>query len=313
MLFSLPPLRIARLLFELRPETTLCLPVDERGNVLRGAFGTLLQHEMCKCGMPGARQMVHRPDCVYARLFEPRSGEGASFGAETAPRPFLFRPPIGADPEFTSQRPFRFELRLFGAAIATFSHFIRAFQRVARTGLADCAVRLESVKSLDFAGQTVAELFADEIATHLSLHVCSFDEYPDLQTGGPEMTVEFVSPTLLKDGGRDVRVPTVGALVRRVRDRISLLCRIHEGREWQADFGELGRLADQAVTTDWEGSWIQSSRHSTRTGQEMRLAGFRGRVEYANVEPELWPLLAIGQELHVGRHAVWGHGWYRLG
>jgi len=50
--YSTPPLRMARLLFELQPHVPLHLPVEIRGNVLRGAFGTVLQRAVCDSQTP---------------------------------------------------------------------------------------------------------------------------------------------------------------------------------------------------------------------------------------------------------------------
>jgi hypothetical protein len=121
-----------------------------------------------------------------------------------------------------------------------------------------------------------------------------------------------MTPTLLKDRRAQLRVPTLPALVRRLRDRISLLCLIWEGREWQAEYGAIGDLAESAVTGGYEGAWNVHERHSTRTRRTMPIEGFRGFVTYDSIHPDLWPLLRIGQEIHVGQHVVWGNGQYRL-
>lgn len=312
MLFSVPPLRIARLLFELRPERPLHLPLEQRGNVLRGAFGTVFQRTVCNRGCPGAHTCTQRKSCAYARLFEPHWDEGVQFGAAEAPRPFVFRPPLSSDPNFGPHRPLIFELRLFGEAITAVQQFIRAFQLLADTGLADCPVRLESVEALDWMGASHGSLVREGVVVHTSPLVLSLEQpCASYASSASTVVVDFATPTWLREHNRDLMVPTFTGLVERVRDRISMLCRGYEQSAWKADFGAISNAAACATTLDWQGHWVKYRRTSTRTGQQMPLAGFQGTVVFDGVDPRLWPLLLIGQEIHAGRHAVWGHGWYR--
>ena len=313
-LFSIPPLRIARLLFELRPTGPLHLPLEQRGNVLRGAFGRVFQRAVCDPDCPGARSCTRRDSCAYARLFEPRWEEGAQFGAEDAPRPFVFRPSLNSDPDFGPHRPLLFELRLFGEAISAAEHFVHAFQLLADTGLADRSVHLESVDMIDWMGQPHVSLVREVHTAHVPAPLVLSLEQP---CAAPVLTastvaVDFATPTWLRENGRDLRVPTFTGLVQRVRDRTSTLCQIYGKCEWQADFRAISNAAARATTVDWEGGWAQHHRTSTRTGQRMPMAGFRGTVVFSGVDQRLWPLLLIGQEIHVGRHTAWGHGWYRV-
>jgi hypothetical protein len=91
-----------------------------------------------------------------------------------------------------------------------------------------------------------------------------------------------------------------------------MLCRLYEELEWQAGFAAIGQAADKATVCDWEGGWVEYSRPSTRTDEEMPLAGFRGTISCKGIDPRLWPLLRIGEEIHVGRQVVWGHGLFQI-
>jgi hypothetical protein len=312
MLYTLPPLRMARLRFELRPATPLHLPPHRRGEVLYGAFGTILRRAACDPGCPGAESCPRREECAYAQLFEPSSPEGARFGAKDARKAFLFRPPLDAAPEFGPHRPLLFELRLFGEAIHAWGVFVDAFRRLSSAGLADRAAELVSVLSLDWKGTSARILFEGGEATDAAPQILDFQSLMEQPAPGSRARLEFVTPTLLKDRGALLRVPTLPALARRLRDRISLLSLIWERKEWQADYRSIGELAEEGVTGGHQGGWSVHERHSTRTRQSMPVEGFRGSVSYDSVHPELWPLLRIGQEIHVGQHVVWGNGRYRI-
>jgi hypothetical protein len=312
MLYTVPPLRMARLRFELRPRTSVTLPPWRGGEILYGAFGTVLRRTACDPRCPGAESCPRRAECVYAKLFEPAAPMASRVGETGSRKAFLFRAPLDGGSDFTPYRPLTFELRLFGETIASWGIFIDVFQRLSATGLADRLVDLVSVLSLDWKGTSARILFDDGRATDAEPIQLDFHSFLDRPAPGSRARVEFLTPTLLKDRRAHSRIPTVAALVRRLRDRLSLLSLLWEGSEWQAEYKAIGEAAERAVMEKFEGGWDVHERHSTRTRRDMPVEGFRGSVFYDSVDPELWPLLRIGEEIHVGQHAVWGNGRYRL-
>jgi hypothetical protein len=246
-------------------------------------------------------------------LFEPQwRVQSANFGASDAPRGFLFRPTQHPDPDFSPDQPLHFELRLFGQAIEVFPFFIHAFQSFVRQGLHGTPVHLASVQTLDWSGASRGELVSEDKVTRAKPLVLNLgDLHPPRLPEGP-LRIDFLTPTWLRHDRKDQRIPTLEALVCRLRDRLSFLSLLYEGQEWQADYGAIGRLAAEAETVFCHGKWQQSPRRSSRTGQVMPLAGFLGTIAYEKVHPALWRLLVIGQEIHVGRYTVWGNGAYSL-
>ncbi len=312
MIYAPPPLRMARLRFELRPRTTFRLAPERRGEVLYGAFGTILQRIACDPACPGPDTCTRRQECAFAQIFEPSSPAGDRFGAREARKGFLFRPPLDADPEYGPRRPLIFELRLFGQAIHTSAIFIDAFRRLETSGLADRGVDLVSVLSLDWKGTSARILFEEGRPTGAELQILAFASLMQQPPPAKRLRITFDTPMYLKDRGTVQRQPALPALIRRLRDRISMLSLIWEGKEWEADYRAIGELAEDAVMTVESGGWNVHARHSTRTHRNMPVEGFRGTVSYDRVHPELLPLLRIGQEIHVGQHVVWGNGRYSI-
>lgn len=312
MLYTVPPLHMARLRFEIRPQTTVGLPPWRCGEVLYGAFGAILRRTACDPLCSGAESCPRRAECVYARLFEPAIPIGRHFGETAARKAFLFRSPRDGDSDFTPLKPLLFELRLFGEAIASWRVFVDVFRRLSTCGLADRAVELVSVLSLDWAGTSARILFEDRQLTAAEPLTLDFQSFFGCAAAGSRARIEFLTPTLLKDRRAQSRIPALASLVRRLRDRISLLSLLWERSEWQAEYRAIGDLAEKSVVQKFDGGWSAHDRYSTRTRRDMPVEGFRGSVFYDSVDPQLWPLLRIGQEIHVGQHAVWGNGQYRL-
>ncbi len=318
MLHEPPPLRMARLRIELRPRASLHVRVEDRGNILRGTLGLNLKRTVCDPSCNDAKTCGRRADCAYARLFEPVSRDGARFGATDPPRPFVIRPSLDPAPRFGPHRPLLFELRLFGRAIADAAHFVLPFLHLARTGLAGTVVDVASVLTLDWMGRVADVLVEDGRIRDGSIPALDFDWICDAPSDGPRARVEFITPTCLpiraRSGLHDsgVQAPTMAALVRRIRDRLSFLCMVWGDREWEADYGAIGDLADRATLVSNDGRPVAFTRHSSKTGQTMHMTGFCGVASYDGVDAALWPLLRFGQEIHAGRFTEWGLGMYRL-
>jgi hypothetical protein len=302
---------MARIRFELRPRTRFRLDPRRHGEVLYGAFGTILRQSVCDPACSDARRCRRRDECAYAQLFEPVSPIGNRFGAKDAPKGFLFRTLV-TDSDLGPCNPLRFELRLFGKAMASTAFFIDAFERLGTRGLADHAVELVSAMSLDWNG-TTAHLLYDQ-GSHTGAQPIVLDLGTLLRAQPPRSRarIEFITPTLLVDRGKTLQRPELPALVRRLRDRISLLCQFWEATEWQADYRAIGDLPAENVTAVFDGRWDVHGRRSTRTRRAMPVEGYRGTATYEPVHPDLWPLLRIGEEIQVGRHIVWGNGQYQI-
>jgi hypothetical protein len=304
---------MARLLFELHPSAPLHLPLEIRGNVLRGAFGKVFQRSICDQDCPGTRNCPRREVCAYAMLFEPGwRNEGSNFGAGDAPRAFLFRPTQHPDPSFGSGQPLHFELRLFGQAIEVAQFFIHAFQSMMRQGLQGVRVHLHSVHTLDWKSASQGELVTEGKLTRSSPHTLTLADLHIPPCPQTPVQIHFLTPTLLNFNKSEQRIPTLEALICRLRDRLSFLSLLYEGCQWQADYSAIGKVAASARRLVHHGQWHSTQRHSSRTGQTMPLSGYRGSVVYEDVHPDLWPLLVYGQETHVGSHAVWGNGGYHI-
>lgn len=312
-LYSAPPLRLARLRFELQVLAPLKLPIETRGNVLRGAFGTVFQRTVCSPDCLGAAACPRRESCAYAMLFEPQwRAQSADFPSSDAPRGFLFRPTPRPEPDFGPHQPLHFELRLFGQAVEVAPIFIQTFQSLAQQGLHGKPVHLSSVQTLDWSGSPCADLFAGgKLTRNQPLILCLSDLQFPRPPEGP-LRIDFLTPTWLKHDRKDQRIPTFEALICRLRARLNCLLRLYEGGEWQVDYNTLGRLAAKGEILFCHGGWQRDARRSSRTGQTMPMAGFLGTIVYEKVHPALIRLLVIGQEIHVGRYTVWGNGAYHV-
>jgi hypothetical protein len=120
--------------------------------------------------------------------------------------------------------------------------------------------------------------------------------------------VNFLTPTEIKSADCLLSRPDFGALLSRLRDRISTLRALYGEGPLAIDFREFGARAARVATVACEVSTRSTVRLSTRTGQRHPLAGFTGWAEFEGEITEFLPYLRAGRHTGVGRQTVWGHG-----
>ncbi len=298
-------LQFAQFRLRLAPQQTLFMPAQNKGNVLRGALGTMLRTLCCHPECPGARHCNLRATCPYAQVFEPAppAGSSALSNYQAIPRPFVIRPPVTKQngvieiDEKTQYGPgetLEFGLILVGRITELLPHFVLSFDRLAEAGLglnrARC--RLERVEQLAPLSQ-----FA-------------------IQNPQSQVLVRFLTPTDLVFEEKQVREPEFHHLVRRLRDRLNALATFYCGGPLQLDFQGLAKRARDVGCLRRDLHWEERQRRSARTGRRHSIGGFLGESLFgaptADAFAEFLPLLHLGQYLHVGKHAVWGNGWYEI-
>jgi len=304
--YRLPALPYLRLRCTLRAEEGALLP-SFKGSMLRGAFGRALRSSLCVMG-PGqtCETCGLRGVCLYTRLFETFiDDEPPPFlkGEITAPRPFV----IEAEEERRDFAPgdrLRFDLLLFGSAVALQALAAVAVARMAERGLGERRRRfaVEEIAFMNAAG----------------------DFHPIVSPGRPlappllppsnglpedEIVLRFCTPARFKAAGR--LMPSIGfrALAFRMLARALELTHFFGDRaaiDWQ--FQSLLRRADRVRIVEQDLSWRDLKRYSARQQTEMTLGGFVGSMRLAGDLALFAPLLRTAEIIHVGKGTTFGLG-----
>ena len=284
------PFDISHLRLTLAPKRPLVLPPGNAANSIRGAFGTIFRKLCCEPSCREARTCEARHTCPYARVFEPAPPPGSAVLSklENIPRGFVFRAPLDRKTNYAAGETLSFDLLLFGSAAQFLPSFVLAFSQLIHEGFG--------------ANRAPTELLSVE---ELPLG-------PPTKIPGDRVTVRFLTPTHLVSQGQAVRAPEFHHLFKRVRDRINALATFYGSGQIQADFAGLGAVAERIATVRRTTQWQSQVRTSSRTGQRHELSGFTGECEFAGDLAPFQEWLMLGQQCHVGKHAVWGNGQYLL-
>jgi len=309
-------LRWARLRVTLRAEEPLHLP-PYAGSTFRGAFGHAFKRVACplrrECGA-----CAHQAVCVYAYVFDtPAPGDGSSLtrGAYVA-HPFVLEPPDTRERDVAPGEALEVGMVLIGRAIPLAPYFLAACREMGRQGVGRGRgrFRLERAVADDPhspTGRTVYDGERDLLAP--AVPPWSGDQI--VERGAPRverLTVEFVTPTRLRQDADLVVRPEFGTLATALLRRVSVLAEVHCGARVALDAREILKEAAGVAVVESDLHWHDWERYSARQGTRMALGGFVGQLTLGGpLEPWL-PLLRVGEILHVGKGTAFGLGKYRI-
>jgi hypothetical protein len=304
-----------RLRFRFRAGDSIYFPEGKPGNIIRGAFGTLLRKLSCSTDCPGAKTCSRRAACPYARIFEPGSAAGGPSGLADWPRPFVFRALHLNGETIQPGGTFHFDVHLFDLRDPAIESFVRTFAELANAGLGPRRgrARLVSVDQIDGFGLPLVRLCDDGSPSTEEIEVKP--SRVDLRAAASQVgrvRIEFLSPTELKHEHTLAPTPEFGILFARIRDRIGTLSALYGPGSLDIDFKGLGEQAAQIRMTKCDVRNIEVERRSSRTGQRHPIGGFTGFAEYEGELAEFLPYLNAAVYAGVGRQTTFGNGEIRM-
>lgn len=309
-------LEIVRLKFRLEAAEPLILPLENKGNVLRGAFGTVFKEICCGAACTRCALSPLRGHCAYAAIFEPSPPPDSNrlSSLQDIPRPFVFRPPADGKSRYKRGEVFEFELLLFGHAQEYLAYFIVAFRELSERGFGIGRGRcnLKYVAALDGNGAEDEVYSSETQCVRPSPKILHASSMMKESTSATRIQIAYRTPTEITYQGVPVRSPDFHHLIKRLRDRINAIAWFYRGTLLNIDYAEFGKRAETIRTVESNIEWADRQRLSSRTRQRHPIGGFLGRVVYAGNISEYIPLLRLGEFVHVGKHAVWGNGRFEI-
>lgn len=334
-------LNIAQYCFQLDPVEEVLLPAQNKGVVLRGAFGKVFKEACCphwpewknrECaGSSLTDPCPVRERCAYSIIFEPAPLPGSDplSSKQDIPRPFVFKPPLEEKTRYIPDEPIKFDLILAGKSKDFLPYFIVAFKELGGQGLGAKRngrrgrFRFASVTTPNViargkaAGQSISvDGVRDKFVRNISAEVTMKEISERARTLDPRrVTLRFLTPAIIKHEGEIIREPEFHHIARHLKDRIHALASVYGSGPLPWDFKGMGKHAERVKRVKSEFRWMDSTWQSTKerkTGMVHDLSGFVGEATYEGDIREFLPLLLLGEYLHVGQSAAFGLGRYEL-
>lgn len=325
-------LTLARYEFRLQAREQVELPAL-LGSTLRGAFGHALKAIACSVAHQDCKRCLLRDVCIYPTFFEAQIEEARNLLGknQSAPRPYIFQPPV---PPFTrriSQRQelklhvatggsLSFNLTLFGAERRKLPYLIYAVSLMAQHGLgaARASFNLSEVAVLNEADEKslIYTPPAEKVAPHED-HISTLDALVAARLqetkGADRVTLRLLTPLRVREQGAVQETLNCPRLINNLSRRLALLNDAYGLAPQAFDYKAL--LAQAAtVRTERADLWRHEfERLSNRQHKKISQDGLLGEITFrGDALEELLPLLIAGEFLHVGSGTPFGLGRYRI-
>lgn len=305
--------------FTLTPKTSIRMPETNKGNVLRGAFGSSLRWLVCTMRDARTTDCVDcfiKERCAYPLIFSP-VGINPARRLQNTPRGYVLKPPLDQETDYRPDNPLAFDMILIGNRTDYLPYAIVTLLELGKAGIGLNRGRfhLSNIEMIKDAVPTSIYDASSGTVKNVSKKIAG-DELIDRARGvNPhELTLRFLTPTRIKynptgEKGKSevVRVPEFHHLIRRLRDRVNALSVAYCGGPLDIDFKGIAERAMAVKTAKRDIRWVERRRKEVHDQ-----SGFAGEITFEGDLTEFIPLLLLGEYVHVGDDAVFGNGWYRI-
>lgn len=318
-------LTIAKFQFNLSPREEIHLPTY-KGSTLRGGFGHAFKRVVCiqrgrECG-----DCMVKSTCVYSYIFETSPPEETEILRlyRNIPHPFVIEPPLTSQRLFKKGEELTFNLILVGKAIQYLPYFIYTFDELGRIGIGrgKGKFQLKSVTS-EIEKQSTGDKNQEAVKNDIiysgedktlrnHFRVLTAKEISESNGSFSNIEIEFLTPTRMIFNERLVAEVEFHHMIRTLLRRVSSLSYFHCGELLELDFKALIEMAESIKCTGRDLRWYDWQRYSARQDTKMKMGGFIGKVGFEGDLEEFMPLIALGEEVHLGKGTVFGLGKYRM-
>jgi CRISPR-associated endoribonuclease Cas6 len=283
------------------------------GSAWRGLFGHALKRSACVTHEHDCTRCVLYRSCVYSYIFETPPPADTHFMRRysAAPHPFILRPDLDLRTLDIGETTI-LDLTLIGKASQYLPYIVHAFDQAGRYGIGPAKGEYEivGIEQETIPGSGVFhETYTNGSLAPLPAAIPEIPPLPD------SVTLIIQSPVRLKYEERLLSPDrfAFAAIISNLLRRLSMLSYFHNDKEQNLDFKALVATAKQVRPTATDIKWYNWARYSSRQKTKIKMDGITGTVmlDGNDIKP-FWPLLWLGQWLHVGKATSMGMGHYKI-
>ncbi len=240
--------------------------------------------------------------CPYAIIFETLNicSTEKMKAATHFPHPFILVPLFPYPWALLKGDTFELKLSIFGTAIKFFPHILHALMRLGKRGIGKHKGKYDIERIVDCAsGKTIFD--GEEILLQNLQPFVFSDEFK-----GNRLSLVFHTPCKIKVRGEYLRQFNLRAIIENIKRRVENLSYFFG--ENPVKINGIDINYDDIVCVKSDLRWAINKRFSKRKNQHMYLGGFLGQVEIEGALNTTYPLLKIGEVIHIGSNTSFGFG-----
>ncbi|MDL1970751.1 MAG: CRISPR system precrRNA processing endoribonuclease RAMP protein Cas6 [Candidatus Desulfofervidaceae bacterium] len=306
----LPDLSVHRYEVKIKALTPFSIPYFP-GSMLRGAFGVALKRTVCLNRKQACTDCLLRKTCVYRFLFET---EIEISRITNPPHPLILYPLSLGSKKMRRGGVYHFGFTLFGHAVEYLPYVIYAIMQMGRLGMGKGKGKFELIEIKKFISLKRKRI----IFTQKNGQLASFDtclntrEILRKDCHKNTLILETITPLRFKIKGKLTDKISLKDILLSVTRRLKVLSQLYGSGK--IDLLQNLDLDDmlKEVKTETRFQWVDFKRFSKRQNTHMRLGGVMGKMTITGNLSPLYPLLKLGEYIHIGKNTAFGLGRYRL-
>jgi hypothetical protein len=290
---------------------------EYEGSALRGLFGHGLRKVACFTGRDECGGCPARSRCTYPAVFEPPAPQGVGRRSGDLTPPYALAPASTSARVLEPGQVYEFDFVLMGPARLSLPTMLLAWRRAlsGAIGPVDGAAVLSGLSVFDETGALMPLMTRADLEAGRPVPVHSAATALPASGQVPRaVTVHWRTPVRLKRNSQILNESQLSAadFLSAVARRVTEVSRFHVGRDPAVDHAALRGLAQAVELVRGGLTWTTLRRWSNRQKRHMPLSGITGSMTLTGDLSPFWPLLRLGEVLHVGGKTSFGLGCYRL-
>lgn len=283
------------------------------GSMLRGAFGVALKRVICLQKNKSCNDCLLSNSCVYRFLFETEVQKPIK-GIISAPHPLIIYPLSLGEKMMKRGSTYRFGFTLFGRATSYLPYVVYAITEMGKIGIGRGKGRFELIE----VRKRISDKKTKQIFNHKENRLISIDDCLESKKifkkkwRGERLIIETITPLRLKIRGKLRDNLELRDLLFIIAHRLKILSLLYGNGE--IDFFkdiDLDRVL-KGINVDAHFKWIDFRRFSRRQNAHLKIGGIMGRMLLTGTISPIYPLLKIGEYVHIGKNTAFGLGRYHL-
>ena len=308
---SLPAINRYRFIFEAQSPLMLS---DYSGSAWRGLLGHGLRRVSCVTRAKTCEGCLLTDSCVYATIFESSSAGTDKGRYQVRPHPFVLSIEGMGRRQIATGENLGLGISLFGKANASLPYMVQGMTEGGKLGM----------------GRDHAQFILSGLLQESALGSEHWDEVFDAEQGrlmllppipaemptAPEFVdIELLTPLRMKRKGKLIgpREFEAADFLRQLWRRVQDIGHFYGDDESRCEFSLPESRADSFSDCNIALKWHDWTRYSSRQKTAMQMGGVIGTIRLQGDSLEdWWPLLWVGQWLHLGKATSMGLGAYQL-